>query len=106
MTGCCLRVSLHHDDDDADGAGADGDADGVYDDDDTNDKVFAGRCNVQARSTVLRRSNRLNFGQLLHFSTSFIRHSPKKGFQTKLLLSSKLNFHLQVQCSGCFHLNF
>ena len=84
MTGCCLRVSLHHDDDDADGAGADGDADGaddadadgaddgdadsdgVYDDDDTNDKVFAGRCNVQARSKVFRRSNRLNFGQLLH----------------------------------------
>ena len=78
MTGCCLRVSLHHDDEDADGAeddadeddSADGDAeedDNVYDDGDTNDKVFAGRCNVQARSTVLRRSNRLNFGQLLHF---------------------------------------
>ena len=35
MTGCCLRVSLHHDNDDADGAEDDADDDdNVYDDDD------------------------------------------------------------------------
>ena len=63
MTGCCLRVKpLCHDVKHADAAddgvddGADdddGDDDGA-DDGDGNDGVFAGRCDVQARSEVLR----------------------------------------------------
>ena len=64
--------ALHHDvkhadaTDDDDGAddGADGDdgAGDAADHDDGNDGVFAGRCYVQARSAVLRRSDRLNLG--------------------------------------------
>ena len=63
---------LHHDvkhadaTDDDDGAddGADGDdgAGDAADHDDGNDGVFAGRCYVQARSEVLRWSDRLNLG--------------------------------------------
>ena len=46
--------------------------DGTYDDD---NEVFAGWCNVQARSTVLRRSNRFNFGSWTSsYLTPFILH--------------------------------
>ena len=59
--------------------------------DDNNDALFAGWCDVQAGSKVLRRSNRLNFGRQIHFK----KHLPSfdlmkiRGTNEKLAFPSR-----------------
>ena len=93
MTGCCLRVRVHddHDHDVNDGSDADNDHN-----DDNNDALFAGWCDVQAGSKVLRRSNRLNFGRQIHFK----KHLPSFDLMKIRETNEKFGVPLQVCCSG------